>query len=312
VDANETTRRSGGLLLGAIEGGGTKIECALGYSHDRVLERRTVNTGDPAATLTRVIDFFLQAQEAHGTLQALGVGFFGPLQLCREQPGYGRLLDTPKRGWSGTDLLGTLSQQIPVPIGIDTDVAAAALAEWKLGAGRGAGSVAYVTVGTGIGVGFAPDILGSSRLAHPEGGHLPVRRAPGDDHFPGVCPFHGACLEGLASGSAIRARWGRQLQSLPADHEAWRTVGFYLGQLASTIALLVPVQRIIFGGGVMSAGPLLPHIRATLRDRLNGYIMALRDATALEGYVSAAQLGADAGLAGAFEVAAAAMRRSTA
>ena len=306
MDANDGAPRSGAALLGAIEGGGTKIECALGYSHDRLLERRTVKTLEPASTLACVSEFFAQAQQAHGRIQGLGVGFFGPLQLRPEQPGYGRLLDTPKEGWSGTDLLGTLSRHIPVPIGIDTDVAAAALAEWTLGAGQGARSVAYITVGTGIGVGFAPDILRTSRLAHPEGGHLPVRRAPGDEHFPGVCPFHGACLEGLASGSAIRARWGRQLQSLPADHEAWRVIGFYLGQLASTIALLAPVERIIFGGGVLSAGTLLPYVRAAMRDSLNGYIGALRESAVLARYISAAALGADAGIAGAFLMAAAA------
>ena len=293
-----------GVLYGAIEGGGSKIECAMGYSHDRVLERHTVRTRDPSATLAEVADFFVTAQCTRGTIQALGIGFFGPLELRRDSPNYGHLLDTPKPGWSGTDLLGALRHRLPVPMGLDTDVAVAARAEWQLGAARDAGSVAYITVGTGIGVGFAPDVLKGHRLLHPEGGHLPVRTAPGDEHFAGVCPFHGACVEGLASGPAIHARWGRRLQDLPSDHPAWSILGHYLGQLAASIALLVPVERIVFGGGVLSGGALLPHIRDAAYACLQGYLAPLRTRDMLDRYIRGAALGADAGIAGAFLIAA--------
>ncbi len=299
-------------LYGAVEGGGTKLVCAIARSPDQVLERVTLPTHDPDSTLAAVEDFFAAAQRSQGKLAAIGVAFFGPLELRRDRPSYGHLLHTPKPGWSGTDLLTPLTSRLGVPVALDVDVAAAALAEWRLGAGRNVASVAYVTVGTGIGVGFAP--AGESkagRLFHPEGGHLPVRRLPGDV-FGGICPFHGDCLEGLASGPAIRARWGRELHALPADHPAYGTIGGYLGQLAASIALLVSVERIVFGGGVMSGGALLPHIRAAARSCLNRYIEPLSDDAALEHYICGPALGEHAGLAGAILLAAEAAARAPA
>jgi len=270
----------------------------VGYSPDHVLERVFLPTTDPDSTLERAIEFFSAAQRHRGRLDALGVAFFGPLELRADRPAYGRLLDTPKPGWSGADVLGPLKRHVCAHIAIDTDVAAAALAEWRLGAGRGLGSIAYVTVGTGIGVGFAPDPLRALRLRHPEAGHLRVRRAAGDD-FAGVCPFHGDCLEGLASGPAIRARWGLELNALPENYAACHVIGGYLGQLAASIALLVPVERIVFGGGVMSGGRLLPAIREAAHESLGGYIRQLNDTAAMESYICSPALGDQAGVAGA-------------
>jgi fructokinase len=295
-------------IYGALEGGGTKVICAVGYAADRVLERVTIPTSDPATTLGAAAGFFAAAQQAYQEIAALGVAFFGPLELRRERAAFGRLLDTPKPGWSGADLLSPLALVVHAPIAVDTDVGAAALAEWRLGAGSDVASLAYVTVGTGIGVGFAPDLLKAGRLLHPEAGHLTVRRAPGDD-FAGICPFHGDCLEGLASGSAIRARWGCELHALPADHPAWEILGAYLGQLAASIALLVSVERIIFGGGVMAGGALLPHIRAAARGCLKRYIAPLNDTVALHRYICSPALGESAGITGAFLLAAAAGTR---
>lgn len=307
-DASEP-EPSSGPLLGAVEGGGTKTTCAIGRSAGRWLERTTLPTRDPGSTLHAAAEFFAEAQRRHGALAALGVAFFGPLELRPDRPAYGRLLETPKPGWSGADVLGELGRAIRAPVGLDTDVAAAALAERRLGAARDVESVAYVTVGTGIGVGFAPDPLKAVRLFHPEAGHLTVRRVPGDE-FAGVCPFHGDCLEGLASGPAIRARWGAELRALPAGHPATAVIGAYLGQLAVCIALLVPVERVIFGGGVMAGGALLPFIRAAARDGLRGYVGPLSDSAALDRYISGPGLGEHAGLAGAFLLAADAWARS--
>lgn len=285
-------------LYGGIEGGGTKTVCAVGYSPDRVLERVVLPTSDPDSTLQRAVEFFSAAQRAHGRLAALGVAFFGPLELRADRPAYGRLLDTPKPGWSGADVLRSLKRHVCTQIVIDTDVAAAALAEWRLGAGRDVSSLAYVTVGTGIGVGFAPDRLKDIRPFHPEAGHLPTRRAAGDA-FAGVCPFHGDCLEGLASGSAIHARWGEELRALPVDHPAYRLIGGYLGRLAASIALLAPVERIVFGGGVLADGRMLPFIRSAARDCLGGYHAALDDTAAMDLYIGSPALGDRAGIAGA-------------
>jgi fructokinase len=291
-------------LLGAIEGGGTKFLCAVGYSPERILEQTVIPTREPHATLQAALDFFGVAQDKHGVVQGFGIASFGPVDLRHASPTFGRIMATPKPGWTGTDLLGALRDRFRVPAAIDTDTGAAALAELRLGAGRDVGSVAYVTVGTGIGGGYAPEARDSPRLLHPEVGHLRVQRDPRDMDFKGICPFHGDCLEGLASGPAIVARWGAQMGALESTHPARSIIGNYLGQLAASIALMVSPERVILGGGVMSGGHLLPHIRNTARELLNGYIGPLNDTGALERYISAPGLGDRAGISGAMLLAA--------
>ena len=287
-------------LVGAIEGGGTKFVCAVGHSAQRILEQRIIPTASPEATLQAVAEFFATAQTEHGRIGAFGLASFGPLDLRVGSATYGRLMATPKPGWSGTDLVGALTRRFAVPVYIDTDVSAAALAELQLGAGRDVRSLAYVTVGTGIGGGFAPNAWSGMQLLHPEIGHLRVLRHPRDRDFPGTCPFHGDCLEGLASGPAIRARWGADLTQLGASLAAAPIIADYLGQLAAAIALMMSPQRIVFGGGVMTGGALLPQIRGVVREQLHDYLGPLNDSGALDRYICGPGLGDRAGLAGAF------------
>jgi fructokinase len=286
------------VQYGAIEGGGTKFVCAVGNSPQDVHESIVLPTSDPQSTLAACVEFFSSAERKFGAIDALGFACFGPLDLRVESATFGHMLATPKAGWSGVDLLAALRARFAVPIAIDTDVAAAALAEWRVGAGRGFGSVAYVTVGTGIGADIAPRDRHMRRLMHAEMGHIAVRRDPRDT-FAGVCPFHGDCLEGLASGPAIHKRWGCQLAELPPEHVAWQIIGGYLGQLATTIALVVSVECIVFGGGVMANGMLLPHIRAAAAASLNGYLQPLAPAGALDSYITAPLLETRAGIVGA-------------
>ncbi|HEY7671478.1 MAG TPA: ROK family protein [Gammaproteobacteria bacterium] len=286
-------------LYGGIEGGGSKFRCAVASAPDRILESATVPTTDPQTTLAECVRFFATAQSKHGPIAAFGVGCFGPIELRRQTPDFGRTLATPKAGWCGVDVIEPLRSAFSVPIALDTDVGAAALAELRLGAGRGVGSLAYVTVGTGIGGAVAPLNASTPRLMHAEMGHVPVRRDPRDSSFAGVCPFHGDCLEGLASGTAIRARWGCTLEELPAEHVGRSLVASYLGQLAASIALMVAVERIVFGGGVMSSGALLPLVRAAAFEYLNGYVAPLRDAALVANYICGPGLGDDAGIVGA-------------
>jgi fructokinase len=298
-------------LLGAIEGGGTQFLCAVGYSPERILEQVVLPTREPDSTLQSMLAFFSAAQDRHGSIRAFGLASFGPLDLRRNSPTFGRVMATPKPGWSGTDLIGALRGQFSVAVAIDHDVAAAALAELTLGAGRDVRSVAYVTVGTGIGGGFAPANCNGAQLLHPEVGHLRVQRDPRDSDFKGVCPFHGDCLEGLASGPAVLARWGVEMSRLEPSHPARSIIGNYLGQLAASIALMVSPERVILGGGVMSSGHLLPHIHNTARELLNGYIGPLNEPGALERYICGAGLGDQAGLRGAMLLAAQALAAST-
>jgi fructokinase len=285
-------------LYGGIEGGGTKFVCAVGTAPDRILENVSVPTTDALATLAECARFFVAAQRKHGPIAAFGFGCFGPIELRRDAVDFGRMMATPKQGWSGVNVLDPLRSLFKVPIELDTDVGAAALAEWRLGAGRGAGSLAYVTVGTGIGGAIVPLDPSARRLMHAEMGHLPVRRDPRDLDFGGVCPFHGDCLEGLASGPAIRARWGCTLDGLSKDHVGGSVIGGYLGQLAASIALMIPVERVVFGGGVMSNGALLPLVRAAAFEYLNAYLEPLNDSERSASYICAPALGNNAGIAG--------------
>jgi fructokinase len=256
---------------GAIEAGGTKMVCGIGNATDGSRETIRIETRDVETTAQEIIAFFEGARERYGAIAAIGIASFGPLDLDPDSPGFGRITTTPKPGWQGADLPAALAGALAVPIAIDTDVNAAALAEARLGAARGCSSVAYVTVGTGIGVGLVIDGRMVHGLGHPEAGHLLPRRHPDHGAFAGTCPFHGDCLEGLASGTAIAAAWGTPLSELAADHPAWRIEADYLGQLCATLILTVAPEHIVLGGGVMAQERLFAMARAETARRLAGY-----------------------------------------
>ena len=231
-------------LLGAIEAGGTKFVCAASM-RDEILAQTRIPTRGPDATLAAAQQFFETVIAEHGELSALGIAAFGPLDLRNASPSFGRLLGTPKHGWAGTDLVAPFARRFGCPVAIDTDVNAAALAETLHGAARGCGTAVYVTVGTGIGGGAVLDGRTLRGSPHPEMGHIRVARHERDTAFAGVCPFHGDCLEGVASGPAIVARYGAPLDALPSDHEAIAVVGHYLGQLAANVLLMISPERVI-------------------------------------------------------------------
>ncbi|MEO8313724.1 MAG: ROK family protein [Pseudomonadota bacterium] len=286
------------LLFGAIEGGGTKFVCAIGTSPTALLEYTSVPTTHAAETLDACLRFFTAAQRKHGAIAALGFACFGPLELRPDVADFGRMLPTPKVGWSGVDIVTPLRSALKVPVALATDVGAAAQAEWMLGAGQGERSLAYVTVGTGIG-GAAVPPMGDARLMHAEMGHLPLRRDARDIGFAGTCPFHGDCAEGLASGPAIRARWGCDLSALPAAHDGRDLIAGYLGQLTAAIALMLSPCCIVLGGGVMSDPSMLARVRAATRGYLQDYLPPLRDPSAMDDYIRAPALGSHSAIVGA-------------
>lgn len=286
-------------LYGAIEAGGTKFRCELARGLDEVLLEARIPTTTPVETLARVRDFFTQASARFGAPAALGIASFGPVDVDTHSPSWGHILATPKAGWGGTDLAGFMSRAVGCPVAIDTDVNAAARAELKFGAGRGVHSLVYVTVGTGIGGGAVSDGRPIRGLLHPEMGHIRVQRDLEDPQFKGVCPFHGDCLEGLASGPAIVARWGAPLKSLARDHIGHRIIGNYLGQLVNNIALVLSAERVVFGGGVLEDPGLLDLIRSSASSLLNGYLPSDRLAPDLRGYLVLPGLGVRSGLVGA-------------
>ena len=288
-----------GALYGAIEAGGTKIVCGIG-SADGSRETVRIPTGAADATLGEVIAFFEAAIARHGPLSSVGIASFGPLDLDPSSPGYGSITSTPKPGWRGTDLLGRIGGALGVPAAIDTDVNAAALAEARLGAGRGCATVAYATIGTGIGVGIAQDGRLHHRGGHAEAGHLSLRRHPGHQGFAGICPFHGDCLEGLASGPAIIAACGQSLETLPTDHPGWAAEADYLGQMCAALVLMLAPARIVLGGGVMSQQRLFGETRERTRHWLGGYIESLDSAEALDRLIVPPACREPSGLVGAY------------
>ncbi len=286
-------------LLGGIEAGGTKINVAVGATATDILASARLNTTTPEATITSILAFF---EPYRSRLRGFGVASFGPIRINRAAPDWGRLLATPKPGWSGASFVDPLASAFGLPVGLDTDVNAAALAEHLLGALRGLPSGAFLTVGTGIGGGFVAGGALIHGMLHPEVGHVRVLRLlPDDDNFPGCCPFHGDCLEGLAAGPAIQRRWGASLSELPHHHVAHHLIADYLGQACATLALTLSVGRIVVGGGVSQAPGFHAAIAARMRHWLGGY---LTDAGVLEDtFVSPPGLGDRAGLIGALQLA---------
>ncbi|MFI4889688.1 MAG: ROK family protein [Steroidobacterales bacterium] len=286
-------------MIGAVEAGGTKFVCAIGDESGRVFSEERFPTTDPHTTLAATVASLRRQSAALGSLTAIGIGSFGPVELDRSSAQYGFIVRTPKAGWSMRDLAGTLAREFACPIGFDTDVNAAAIAEHRWGAARDVADLAYVTVGTGIGGGILVKGKPLHGMLHPEIGHIYPRRHALDQEFKGVCPFHGDCLEGLASGPAILARSGASLDQLDARHPQWEILADYLGQLCLQLVLTVSPRRIVMGGGVMNQTRLLPMIRARLQHWLQGYIDRPEVLAGIEGYVVAPGLGAQAGVLGA-------------
>jgi len=292
------------VLYGGIEAGGTKFVCAVAEGPDDVRARIQFPTTTPSATIARAIDFFAHQPEP---IVAIGIGSFGPLDPDPSSPTFGHITSTPKPGWKDVDLVGPIQSALHVPVGFDTDVNAAALGEHRWGAAQDVDTFVYITVGTGVGGGgvVAGGLLHG--LVHPEMGHFRIPRDHQRDPFEGICPFHGDCLEGLASGRAIEARWGRRGEDLPDDHPAWPLEAHYLALGLMVIICTLSPQRIILGGGVMDRSFLLPMIRSHVRDLLNGYVQAPAIIDHIQTYIVPPGLGGQAGVLGAIALAAMAL-----
>ena len=297
-------------LIAAIEAGGTKFNCAVGTGPDDIRSQVRIETTTPTETLREVVDYLEHASREFGTLSAIGVGCFGPLDLQRNSETYGYITTTPKEGWKYTDLLGTLKECFHVPIGFDTDVNAAALGEHLWGNGQHCEPLVYLTVGTGIGGGVLLRGEPHHGALHPEIGHLMVPQVMSEAPNPeGVCPFHGGCLEGLISGPAIEARWGAPASSLGADHACWGEFSSLMALALMNLTLTLAPQRIILGGGVMHQNQLFPMIQEELQRMLNGYLQTRELMEGIANYVVPPGLGDRAGVLGAMALGQQALRQ---
>ena len=295
-----TSDPSGEPLFAGVELGGTKSIAVLGRP-DEVLERRRIETATPDDTLAALAGTIAE-WHACEPVAAIGVAAFGPIRVDPGHPEFGRIGNTPKPGWRGTDVLAPF-RALGLSLGLDTDVAGAALAEGLWGRAQGLSDFAYITVGTGVGAGLIVGGRPIHGVWHPEAGHVRLARAPGDG-FAGICPYHGDCVEGLVSGPAIAARTGMPAETLPPDHPVWALVAAELGGLIATLRLVASPARVLLGGGLPIGQPhLLPRIRKAMRDQIAGYL-----GPDDEEIVHLAALGANAGPLGALAIAMAALR----
>lgn len=284
-------------LLGAIEAGGTKFVVAALRPDGEILVRERIPTTTAAQTMPQVLAVFAAAVARFGPLAGIGIASFGPIEVNPASPRYGTILRTPKPGWTG-ESYRTWLEPLGVPLRIETDVNGAALGEWREGAGQGCETLAYTTVGTGIGTGVIHRGKPLAGFGHYEAGHIRVPRDPATDTFPGACPYHGDCLEGLAAGPAISARFGTPLDGMADPSGAVELIAGYLGDLAANLVLLHAPDRLIFGGGVMKAPGLLAAVRRATVKRLGGYVDHPRLDPGLETYIVGPALHDDAGIIG--------------
>ncbi|WP_140048076.1 ROK family protein [Sphingomonas japonica] len=288
--AADRYRNNGTGLIAGVELGGTKCVCVLATIEGESIEQVTVPTSSPEATLA-AIDAVLDRWWRATGFDAMGIASFGPLDLDPRSATYGYVTATSKPNWSHSDVGMRLSRRFGVPMAFDTDVNGAAIAERTWGAARGIDDFAYITLGTGVGVGLIVHGKPTRGFGHCELGHIRVPRLAGDD-WPGSCPFHAACVEGLASGTAIKARLGSEhVGSIAQDAPIWDSVVDALAQLCQVLAMGVGACRILIGGGVANGQPhLLPRIEARMRDNIAGYVNVPAGP-----YVVAPELGGQAG-----------------
>jgi fructokinase len=286
-------------LWGGIEAGGTKFVCAVAGDDGELLAETTFPTTVPDRTIGQAIEFLRQQDE----LAAIGISSFGPVDLIPGSPTYGTITTTPKPGWANADIVGRVRQALDVPVGFDTDVNGAALGEHRWGAAQGLDTFVYLTIGTGIGGGGMVDGRLIHGLIHPEMGHMRIPHDSNRDPFAGVCPFHGDCFEGLATGPAIEARWGQRGETLPPDHPAWELEAHYIALGVVNLVCTLSPQRVILGGGVMQQAHLFPSIRGKVQQLLNGYLKAPAILERIDEYIVPPGLGHRAGVKGAIALA---------
>jgi len=286
-------------LFGGMEGGGTKFVCTVGGGPDKIVEEVRFPTTTPGETLGKAIAFFQKFN-----LSAIGLALFGPLDMNLASPTYGSITTTPKPGWAETNVVAAFQSEFYVPLAFELDVNAAAFGEYSIiPENRRLESLVYFTIGTGIGAGGIINGKVTHGLTHPEAGHMRLPHDRKKDPFPGTCPFHGDCFEGMASGPALARRWRKPAETLPDNHPAWEQEALYIAYALVNVILTLSPQRIVLGGGVMEHQPLFPSIRGKVRRLLNGYIASPVFSGAMEEYIVPPALGKRSGVLGALALA---------
>lgn len=289
-------------LFGGIESGGTKFVCLVGNRPDHLVEERFPTTS-PSETIDRAIEFFLPYVQS-GELAAVGIASFGPLDLNQSSKTYGYITTTPKPGWRQVDLHGEIRRGLKVPVAFDTDVNAAAFGEqYWVPENKSLDPFLYITVGTGIGVGVIANGSPLHGLIHPEAGHVAIPHDWERDPFPGVCPYHGDCLEGLASGLSMRKRWGKSPENLPDSHPGWDLESDYIARALVNLIYTYSPRRVILGGGVPQHPGLIEAVRSKIRQFINNYVQSRMLLDEINDYIVPPALGNRSGGLGAIAMA---------
>jgi fructokinase len=289
-------------LYGGIEAGGTKFVCAIGTGPEDLQNEVRFETTSPKETINRTLEYFKE-QNLKEKLQAIGIGSFGPVELNMDSSNYGFITFTPKPGWSNINIYGLIKEELKIPVGFNTDVNAAALGEYEWGAGQGLNNFIYLTIGTGIGGGVIINGRLLHGLQHPEMGHICIPQDIKDDPYEGNCPFHKNCFEGLASGPAMKNRWGKSPEDLNKNHKAWDLEVQYISLALTNYICTLSPERIIIGGGIMEQKKLLPLILTSVKKMLNNYIHMEEITDNIEEYIVLPSLGKEAGILGALVLA---------
>ncbi len=311
-----------------VDIGGTKVAAGLVDPSGRVVRRSRRDTPHRSRsprvvedTIISAVDELLGALTPGEEVVAVGVGAAGFVSADRAT-----VVFAPHLSWRGEPLRQTLSDRLPVPVFVDNDANAAAWAEYRYGAGHGETHLVLVNLGTGIGGGIVIDgrvVRGRFGIAG-EFGHMQV--VP--DGIRCECGNRG-CWEQYASGNAL-VREARTLITAgspvatdlldrvhgraedltgPVVTEAAREgdalarellgeVGRWLGVGIANLAAALDPGTFVVGGGVSAAGDLLLEpARAAFRGQLTG--RGYRP----EATIVAAELGNEAGLVGAGDLA---------
>ncbi len=279
------------MLYGALEAGGTKMVCAIGDETGKIYEQISIPTITPEETIPRIVEYFKTREIA-----ALGVACFGPIDVKAGSDTYGYILNTPKIPWRNYDILGSLKEALGLPMGFDTDVNGSLLGEMTWGNAKGLTDVVYITIGTGVGAGILSGGNLVHGMLHSEAGHMKLVPVPGDK-YPGRCPSHGNCLEGMAAGPAVEERWGMKGKDLVDRPEVWELEADYIAQAIMNMIMILSPQRFILGGGIMHQEQLFPLIRRKVTGLVNGYI-STKELEDMDTYIVPAGCKDDQGILG--------------
>lgn len=283
------------MRLGALEAGGTKMVCAIGNEQGEIFEQISIPTETPEITVPKMIAYFKEKE-----IDALGIGCFGPIDPDKKSKTYGYITSTPKLAWADYNIVGAFEEALGCPVGFDTDVNGSVLGEVTFGQGKGKSCVIYITVGTGVGAGIYIEGKLLHGMLHPEAGHVLMKKRE-DDAYEGKCPYHKTCLEGLAAGPAIEARWGKKAVLLKDNEAVWDLEAYYIAQALTNYILTLSPELIILGGGVMHQEQLFSLIRSYVKEMLNGYIKT-EEIENLDSYIVPASLHDDQGIMGCLEL----------